>query len=233
MTTEVVTTNTFQTSSEGLRRGVGRGAQPEGSKATDEIVVRAFVPFQADGAAGLWAVDADGSHLRPLLSETDYVGTPRLSPDGRLLAFFASEPENLPEEYVTSPGEPPANALRVLDLVTGETRTLAVDTMRAFDALAWDVAGERLYFSRGTWRDPERTFRFDEILSLPVSHSAPEVVARAPGSVVSLQPCAGGGLAYVTAQGRGAVVHWDGRSAAEWTVENGTVEILACATNDQ
>jgi dipeptidyl aminopeptidase/acylaminoacyl peptidase len=235
-------------SSEGLRRGIGRGApwpvrqpalgagtgdrQSEGAGATDEIVLRAFVPFQADGAAGLWAVSADGSRLRPLLPETDYVGKPRLSPDGRLLAFFASEPENLPEEYVASPGEPPANALRVLNLITGETRTLAVDTARAFDALAWDAAGERLYLTRGAWRGAERTFRFDEVVSLSVSHSTPEVVTRAPESVVGLQPCAGGGLAYVTAQGRGAVVRWDGRSAAEWIVENGAVEILSCLPDE-
>lgn len=206
-------------------------AQPEGSAVTDEIVLRAFVPFQADGVAGLWAVRADGSRLRPLLPETDYVGKPRLSPDGRLLAFFASEPENLSEEYVASPGEPPANALRVLNLRTGEVRTLAVDAERAFDALAWDAAGERLYLSRGTWRDAERAFRFDEVVWLSVSYSTPEVVTRGPESVVGLQPCTGGGLAYVTAQARGAVVRWDGRDAAgraEWVAENGAVEILAC-----
>ncbi len=201
------------------------------SGATDEIVLRAFVPFQADGAAGLWTAQVDGSRLRLLLPETDYVGKPRLSPDGRLLAFFASEPENLPEGYVASPGEPPANTLRVLNLITGETRTLAVDATRAFDVLAWDAAGERLYLSRGAWRDAERAFRFDEVVSLSVRHSTPEVVTRAPERVAGLQPCAGGGLAYVTSQGRGAVVRWDGRSAAghtEWAVENGTVEILAC-----
>ncbi len=209
-------------------------AQSEGSNAADEIVLRAFVPFQANGAAGLWTAHRDGSRLRLLLPETDYVGKPRLSPDGRLLAFFASEPENLPEGYIASPGEPPANALRVLNLITGETRTLAVDATRAFDVLAWDAAGERLYLSRGAWRDAERAFRFDEVVSLSVKHSTPEVVTRAPERVASLQPCAGGGLAYVTAQGRGAVVRWEGQGAAghaEWGVKNGTVEILACLTD--
>lgn len=207
------------------------------SNATDEILLHAFVPFQADGAAGLWAVGVDGSRLRPLLEETDYVGKPRLSPDGRLIAFFASEPENLPQEYVTSPGEPPANALRLLDLATGETRTLMVDAARAFDALAWDAAGEHLYFSQGVWQSAERAFRFDEMASLLVNRSTPEVVIRAPESVLGLQPCAGGGLAYVTAKGREAVavVRWDGQDAAgrtEWVVEDGRVEILACLLDE-
>jgi len=220
---------------EGLRQGapwpVGQDRQPEGSGATDEIVLRAFVPFQADGAAGLWAVRADGSRLRLLLPETEYVGKPRLSPDGRLLAFFASAPENLPKNYIASPGEPPANVVRVLNLLTGETQTLAVDAAHAFDVLAWDAAGERLYLSRGAWQDAERAFRFDEVVSLSVRHSMPEVVTRAPERVAGLQPCAGGGLAYVTAQGQRARVRWAGRSVAgpaEWEVENGAVEILAC-----
>lgn len=205
------------------------------SRATDEIVLRAFVPFQVDGAAGLWAVRPDGSHLRRLLHETDYVGGPQLSPDGRLLAFFASEPDNLPEEYVASPGEPPANALRVLDLLAGETHTLAVDPARAFDALAWDAEGERLYLTRGAWQGAERGFEFDEIVSLSVNHSRPEVLTRTPESVVGLRPCSGGGLAYVTAGERGAVVHWDGQEAArraEWVVQNGAVEILACLLDE-
>lgn len=197
------------------------------SAATDEIVLWASVPFQADGAAGLWAMSAKGERLRLLLAETDYVGRPLLSPDGRLLAFLASEPESLPEAYVTGPGEPPANVVRVLKLVTGQRQTLAVETNQAFDALAWDPAGELLYVSRGAWRDAEHAFWFDEMVSLSTTHLTPAVVKRTPENIAGLQPCAEDGPVYVLTRRQGAAVRWDRRNE-EWVVGNGTVEILAC-----
>jgi len=201
------------------------------SRAT-EVILHAFVPFQADGAAGLWAVRSDGNGLRPLLAETEYVGRPQLSPDGQVLAFFASEPELLPPGYIAQPGEPPANVLRLLDLVSGETRTLATAGEGAFGTLAWDGSGQRVYITRAPWEGPGRPFRYGELLSVEVEASEPAVVKQLAESVVSLQACDDGGLAYVTVGERGAVVHRDGPGSGagpDWLVGNAGVEVLACA----
>jgi hypothetical protein len=202
------------------------------SQATDEIILHAFVPFQADGAAGLWAVRPDGSGLRPLLAETEYVGAPRLSPDGRLLAFFASEPELLPSGYIARPGEPPANALRLLDLVTGQTHTLATAGDGAFGALAWDPSRGRIYFSRGAWEGPGLAFRFEKLLSVDVEASEPPaVMARLAESIAGLQACNDGRLAYVTTGEQGNVVHWDKAESSgglHWAVGDAGVELLGC-----
>jgi hypothetical protein len=201
------------------------------SGATDEIILHAVIPFQPDGAAGAWAARADGSGLRRLLPEPDFVGEPRLSPDGHLMAFLGSDPDKLPDTYVASPGEPPANTLRVLDLTTGETRTLTLRPAHAFDQPAWDAAGETLFFRQGTWQGIERGFLFTEVVSLRVNRSTAETVLRAPQGILGFQPCPDGGLAYATPRGRGASVRWDRSDAVgrtEWVVEEGTVEILVC-----
>ncbi len=206
------------------------------SRATDEIVLRAFVAFQANGAAGLWAVKPDGSGLRRLVDEAEYVGEPALSPDGRLLAFFASDPELLPPGHVARPGEPPANVLRLLDLTTGEIRTLAGDGAYAFGALAWGPSGERVYFGRGAWPGPDEPFRFDQVAAVGAEASEPQLAARLLGSLASLRVCRDGRLAYVTMGDRESVAHWTevgGSEGLSWAVGDASVEVLTCVTGGQ
>lgn len=79
----------------------------------------------------LWIVDADGSNLRPLV--TDDVSSPRWSPDGSRLAFVGSD-------------EHGNGQIHVLWLDSGRTARLTRVTESPGD-LSWSPDGNRLAFS--------------------------------------------------------------------------------------
>lgn len=201
------------------------------SGSTDEILLRGFVPFQAYGSAGLWAASADGSHLRQLMPEEGFVGEPALSPDGRQLAVLASDPTRLPGGYHARAGEPPANALRLLDLATERQRDLLVDDLHAYQAIAWETTGESLYVSRGTWSEPQGAYHYEEILRLMLSQAGPQSVVRTPKAVLGLRSCQGGGVMALIEQGSSTLIRWDGQrqtQSAPFEFEPAGLEVVAC-----
>lgn len=91
------------------------------------------------GAAGyLWRQRVDGRPARRLSADSAFERDPAFSPDGRRLAFVRSR-------YVV-PLWGANDEVRVLDLLTGETRTLA--SGYAYARPSWSPDGERLVFMR-------------------------------------------------------------------------------------
>jgi len=212
-----------------ILRGEGETALiPIGwAAATNTILFRASLPFQASGNRGVWQAQPDGSHLRQLLRESDFVGEPRLSPDGRWLAYLASDAERLPKEYIASPGEPPANRIATINLLTGEKRTLA-QTMQSFGDLAW--SGTRLFFTEGIWTDNQ--FRYDKIQRVDVNASSPEtrVTAAPTESIGSVRACQDDSVVYVVNRANESAVRWwkDGRVKTLLAEAGAEYRVLGC-----
>ncbi len=155
------------------------------SSMTETIVFRAIVPFQTAGPRGVWLARADGSNVRLLLRESEFVGTPLITRDGRWLAYLASDEERVPKTFAIV-GEPPANRIAAINLLTGERRTLA-ETAQSFGA--WTMSNERVFFAEGIWE--EVRFRFDRIQMISVHAAPPQTLATlaASESVSSMQTC--------------------------------------------
>jgi len=197
------------------------------SAATDALVYQAVVPFQAAGRRGVWQAQPDGSNLRRLLRESDFVGEPRLAPDGRWLAYLASDPDRLPKAYVAGVGEPPANRITVINLLTGEKRTLA-ETAQGFSDLAWKNA--RAFFVEGVW--DENRFRYDRISSVQVNASLLQtlVAVAPPASIGHAQACGDASVVYSVRSAEGAELRWwqDGIGKTLMSAPNAEYRILGC-----
>lgn len=197
------------------------------SAATDTIVFQASVPFQAAGRRGIWQAQPDGSNLQLLLRESDFVGEPVLSPDGRWLAYLASDADRLPRAYIASAGEPPANRIAAANWVTGEKRTLA-ETAQSFGSLAWSKA--RVFFTEGIWADTQ--FRYDKIRSVQADASMPQtlVTVGSSESIRDMQECGEDSLVYAVRRANGDVLRrWkDGSVKALASAPNAEYRVLGC-----
>ncbi len=191
------------------------------SAATGALIYSVSVPFQATGHGGLWLAQPDGSNLRRLLQESDFVGEPRLSPSGRWLAYLASDADRLPKAYIAGVGEPPANRVAAINLLTGETRLLA-ETTQSFGHLAW--SNERALFTEGVWTDNQ--FRYDRVSSVQADASTPQtlVTAAPPNSIGGVEGCEDGSVVYSISSANGEALYW-------W--EGSTVQALAPRPNTQ
>jgi hypothetical protein len=152
---------------EGLPKGVAP-VPLAWAEATDEILLGGIRLFQALAPAGLYALRSDGT-LRQVLEETQYVGSPRVSPGGTHLAWLASDPSALPPDYVRLPGAPPANRLVVRSLASGEEIVVASPPRRVFEAVEWAAADRELLVTARTWQDGR--LGDTEILGGPLSES--------------------------------------------------------------
>ena len=118
---------------------------------TGETYFLGLLPFRGSIHSGLWAMSFEGQGPKEVVAETAYVGLPRLSADGDLLAYLSSNPESLPVNDVTPPGAPPGNVLVVTDLRTGRSISVAEKPGGAFGCLRWSAASDEILVVRRRW----------------------------------------------------------------------------------
>lgn len=177
----------------GARRAILNGAQ-DGNIAllpvdweSGTILLRGLSPF-SPRFHGLWSVRADGTSLRKLLDESEYVGTPRLSPQADRLAVLGAQPGVRPPQ--PGPGEPTATAIEIHELTTDRRQPiLLTDSQHEFIQLQWGAEG--LLAAEGEWDDAQQEFVHRQVLQLiPDVRSAPEVHRFAiEGEIVRLASC--------------------------------------------
>ncbi len=197
------------------------------SSATETIVFRAIVPFQTAGHRGVWLARADASNVRLLLRESEFVGTPIVTADGRWLAYLASDAERVPKTLNAIVGEPPANRIAAINLLTGERRTLA-ETAQSFGA--WTMSNERVFFAEGIWE--ENWFRFDRIQMIGVHASPPQMLATLAASelVRSMQTCGEDSVVFSIHDALGESLRWWTRGQLKTLAseQNVAYQILGC-----
>ena len=114
----------------GLEFATDPQLSPDGRRV---VYVRAGFDIRTDQPrASLWAIDADGTNHRPLLSDRKQHGSPRWSPDGTRIAYVSGA-EGSPQLFV-----------RWLD--SGQT-ALITDLIEAPGDLAWSPDGRWLAFT--------------------------------------------------------------------------------------
>ncbi|MBI2513970.1 MAG: S9 family peptidase [Opitutae bacterium] len=86
----------------------------------------------------IWLVDLETLERRRLTSAPGAEGFPRFSPDGKTLAYRAQERSGFEAERWE---------LKVLDLATGQSRSLTQKWDRSADAFVWAPDGKKLYFT--------------------------------------------------------------------------------------
>ena len=190
------------------------------------LLYRGLTPFTAE-YLGLWASRADGSDLRRLANEAEYLGRPRLSPEGDLVAFLAFDPGVPPSLF--GRGEPAATSIRVLDVRTGEISVvLGTDSQHEFTDLQW--ASEGLLAVQGDWDASQNAFVDRRIIQLkPEAGSLPEVAYSATGGeVVRLASCRDGGWLAAVQYGDHLRLVQSHRSVALAKVEGANLEWMAC-----
>ncbi len=184
------------------------------SGATGELLLKGIIPYQAGGGRGVWAVRLDGSGLRQVLPEAEYVGQPRLSHDGSRLAFFASDPGRLRPGKPFRPGAPAPNALWILNLATGQKHPVARSESGLFGDLAWSQDDSALLVSHGEWADGP--VRFREVIAIAEDDQQQVVIrleGEQPGSITALHSC-GDDLLLAIRHAGGAEL-WRARGARE------------------
>lgn len=158
----------------------------------ETIIFRGLTPFTAQHH-GLWVARPDGSDLRQIAAEADFVGLPLLSPAGDRLALLVADPAHLPAGY--GPGEPPPNAIRVVDLRSGQSTLIAPPE-----------AGQG-------WTGAEWT---PEGLAAMMTAWDSESLAFVPRSLLAFDLQAGGPPALRFSAGEGELTHWAACPGGGW-----------------
>lgn len=127
----------------------------------ERMILSAYAPFAGGNFGGIYAIDltglaaaAPGRYPLPATVEQLLPGGPfilsALSPDGALLAFLAYNEANPPQNYTSFGPAVTFNALGVLDLASGDVRTLAQAGMgQGLEALTWTADGASILFTGG------------------------------------------------------------------------------------
>lgn len=199
------------------------------SEATREIYLEGMLPFRGMSSGGIWAMAANGSAIRSVLSESSYTATPRLSFDGRYLAYLATRMEGLPRGYLRSPGAPPANVLLVMDLVRGEPPSRAEQPEFIFGAFAWAGGANEVLTSEREWREGQlREVAFARAAvepSLVLSREGATPAAR----VAQVGRCRSGPFFWVEEDSEGARLRTnDARRDELVTFPAGKIHIVGC-----
>jgi len=177
----------------GTRRAILDGAR-DGEVAllpvdweSDTILLRGLTPF-SPRFHGLWSVQSDGAGLRKLLDESDYVATPRLSPQGDRLALLSAQPSVRPP--LIGRGEPSATVVQVFELSTDRRIPILVtDSQHEFADLQWQAGG--LLAVQGEWDEEQQAFVHRRVLHLGLgANASPEVLYSAvDGDILRLARC--------------------------------------------
>ena len=151
------------------------------------ILLRGLTPFSPH-FQGLWSVHPDGSGLRKLLDESEYLAMPRLSPQGDRLALLSVQPGVRPP--LIGRGEPTATVVQVFDLATDlRIPILATDSQHEFADLEWAAGG--LLAVQGEWNAEQQAFVHRRVLRLALeANASPEILYSAvEGDILRLARC--------------------------------------------
>lgn len=196
---------------------------------SEMILFRGITPF-TDQHLGLWTIASDGSSLRPILAEADYVGLPRLSPEGDRLALLASDPSALPiARGNAGAGEPPANAIQILDLRRGELRLVSPPSpQRDLASLEWTTNG--LIAVAGEWDADRNAFLHRSIVEFqPDSETTPGVLySTEDGEITRLTPCPDDGWLAVIRFGDRTQIIYAGQAEPAAEFVGPALDWLAC-----
>ncbi|MFL5779180.1 MAG: TolB family protein [Chloroflexota bacterium] len=135
-----------------------------------ELVFRAWKRTPADVNSGLFAIKPDGTGLHPV-SPTDGNNqsgyrSPNLSPDGRLVAYSASEPAG-------------KDRIHLFDLATGTDRKILFGSAKSDEhGATFSPDGTRLAFKR--WQNDT-----EQIVVAALDGSAPEILVGPPYSTLA------------------------------------------------
>jgi hypothetical protein len=156
------------------------------------ILFRGLTPF-TEQYHGLWATDPDGSNLRPIVAEADYIDLPRLSPEGDRLALLVSDPSALPAARRQA-GEPPANIIQILEPRSNElTLTSPLLPQRDLASPEWTADG--LIAIAGQWDANRNAFTHRSVIELqPDTGKPPRILySTDEGEITRLTSCSDGG----------------------------------------
>ncbi|MFQ5684009.1 MAG: TolB family protein [Candidatus Binatia bacterium] len=204
------------------------------SGTTGEIYLRGLSPFRGMVHQGIWARKFAGSAVRRVLPEPSYTGVPRLSPDGRYLAYLTTRVEDFPPSYLPSPGAPPGNVLVVMNLLTGARRTWLQETGSAVGAFSWTVTGREILVSRQEWVEG----RFRDVALLRVGREKTSHLWKFPSSpssrVSGVEACSQGHFFWVEKDDRGAKLRADGfhpELETLFELSQGEIRVIGCLEN--
>jgi len=200
------------------------------------ILLRGLTPF-SDQHHGLWVARPDGSGLRQVATEADYVGGPRLAlrPDGDHLALLASDPSALPvARQMAGAGEPPANLLRILDLRSAQfTVVLPPIPERGLAAAEWTSGG--LLALAGEWDADRNAFVHRSVIELRSEKGTPPepLYSTGEGEITQLAPCPDGGwLAAIQVRDRTQIIRvGQAEPVAEFV--GPVLDWLACVSSEE
>lgn len=196
-----------------------------------QIYLQGWMPFRGMMKQAIWAMEPDGSKLQKVLPGPAYIGVPRLSPDGALLAYLAADIESFPADYVAAPGSPPGNVVAVIDLASGEKSVWARSPGGAFGLFSWSAAGDGILASQQVWSEG----RFRDVSVRRINRKASAKIAQfEPGGsgvrIGSILECGDGSPYWVEENHGGATLHGARSSAgtALLAVPEGQIRLIRC-----
>ncbi len=198
---------------------------------TGRLYLQGWSPFRGMIRQSIWAMSPERAEPAKIVPAPNYVGTPRLSPDGARLAYLGTDMGSLPAEFVAPPGAPPGNRLSVMDLKTGEEDAWARGGKTAFGAFAWSADGEEIVVAEQAWHNG----RFRDVEIRRVGKGTAVSVAKIDSSqsakeVASILECRERNLFWVEKERAAAklYVNRGGTSQLLFELPDGAIELLGC-----
>jgi hypothetical protein len=201
------------------------------SSRTGRLYLQGWSPFRGMIRQSIWAMSPERGEPAKIVPAPNYVGTPRLSPDGARLAYLGTDMGSLPAEFVAPPGAPPGNLLSVMDLTAGAEVPWARGGKTAFGALAWSADGEEVVAAEQAWLKG----RFRDVEIRRIGKGASVSVAKIDQSqsvkeVASILECRERNLFWVEKERAAAklYVNRSGTSQLLFELPDGAIQLLGC-----
>jgi len=198
---------------------------------TGRLYLQGWSPFRGMIRQSIWAMSPERGEPAKIVSAPNYVGTPRLSPDGVQLAYLGTDMGSLPAEFVAPPGAPPGNLLSVMDLTAGAEVPWARGGKSAFGAFAWSGGGEEIVAAEQAWLKG----RFRDVEIRRIVKGASVSVAKIDQSqnvkeVAGILECRERNLFWVEKERAAAklYVNRGGTSQLLFELPDGAIQLLGC-----
>ncbi|HXK30445.1 MAG TPA: hypothetical protein VJ646_19545 [Candidatus Binatia bacterium] len=198
---------------------------------TGRLYLQGWSPFRGMIRQSIWAMSPERGEPAKIVSAPNYVGTPRLSPDGVQLAYLGTDMGSLPAEFVAPPGAPPGNLLSVMDLTAGAEVPWARGGKSAFGAFAWSGGGEEIVAAEQAWLKG----RFRDVEIRRIVKGASVSVAKIDQSqnvkeVAGILECRERNLFWVGKERAAAklYVNRGGTSQLLFELPDGAIQLLGC-----